>query len=170
MRSMIRSVGSSRSGFGIFDMTDPDYEEIRKIALSGDEGNLYLDLGYFISWFAVSEFRITSLLQAATTSQNTTAFDLLTKGMDARVKCERLRAACDLFLPMGSNLDTRLGVFERHIIPLPNKLAHSFVACPHPFTTMHFSSQAKLPYKAFGKEQIGDEPEQMTTLEFFKRS
>lgn len=54
-----------------------------------------------MTWFGVVEIIITRVLADVLEFDDFEMFDLLTRGIDARVKCERLRKACQKYLPMG---------------------------------------------------------------------
>lgn len=89
--------------------------------------DLYLDIGFFNVQFGACELNLTALLQTATQSGDPKAFDILTSGMDARVKVSRLRQAVKLHGEIGANLHARLKVFEDQCIKLRNKLAHGLL-------------------------------------------
>ena len=77
-------------------MTDdrPDFEKLRSEIFGGPDRDLYLHIGYFMSWFSAVELKITFFLALVLDDRQLEDFELLVKGMDARVKCERLRKAC----------------------------------------------------------------------------
>lgn len=146
-----------------------EIEKIRSAILKGEDANLYLHIGHFMSWFSAAEIRITMLLQVATENRDAESFELLTRGMDARIKCERLRKACKKEDLLGPNLAQRLRIFENRVIPLRNKLAHCMVMAPDPNGGIFYlSTLARLPYKAFEREQSGLEPESMRSIDLFR--
>ena len=145
-------------------------EEFRKAAFEGEDRDLYLHIGYFMMWYSAVEMRITMLLRVVTQSPNAEGFELLTKGMDARTKCERLRAGAVKNAPLGDVFSQRLDIFERKAISLRNKVAHSFIVSPPDGDAIHFTTISRLPYKAFGREQKGAEPERITKKSFFEHA
>jgi hypothetical protein len=99
---------------------------IRSVVFEGEEDRtLYLHLGYFIMQFSIVELLITELLNKATGDMDYEKFDLLVRGMDARVKCERLKQAKQFF-PLGPNLKARIDHFEMTMVPLRNRITHSW--------------------------------------------
>lgn len=84
---------SSSFGRGVSDMIEMSPEQAayyRKIIREGADGNLLLDIGYFMTWYSAVELSITLLLAAASGAADFETFDTLCAGTDARVKIERL--------------------------------------------------------------------------------
>jgi hypothetical protein len=136
----------------------------------GPDRNTYLHIGYFVTWFSAVEVRLTQLLALAVRATNLEGFELLTRGMDARIKLERLRRACRNRGNIGRNLSERLRHFEKRMIPLRNKMAHSFVITDPTYARIHFASVAKLPYAAYGLEQIGENPDSLAIRDVFEHA
>jgi hypothetical protein len=67
--------------------------EVRDKIFGGPDRDMFLHVGYFLCWFAHVELNLTFLLARAINHRQLDDFELLVKGMDARVKCERLRKA-----------------------------------------------------------------------------
>lgn len=112
-----------------FSYTAPDWQQLRELTYRGDDDTqLYLDLGHFIARFAIAELGLTTLLAKLTGSHDPVTFDLLVKGMDARVKVERIRKAIALRKLAHPSFIARLDVFEEDIITLRNQLTHSSIA------------------------------------------
>lgn len=130
-------------------MNDPDselLERLRREMFSDSDGEIYLHIGFFMTWFAGVEFHLTFLLALATTTVGQIEnFDLLVQGMDARVKCERLRRALKRFKPMGPNMAARLSHFEQKSIKLRNRLTHSLVTGGKDNRQFHFMSLGQWP-------------------------
>ena len=83
-------------------------------------------------WFNIAELQLTTLLAVVLKQRDFPKFDLLAQGMDARVKCERLRRACKRYCPMGERFKAGLRYFEDNSVPLRNKLSHSWPICFDP--------------------------------------
>jgi len=101
-------------------------EWAKKEYLEGPSSELYLNIGFYLGWFAAAETSVTAALANVLGYRNWDRFELVVRGMDPRVKCERLRHACDIHKKMGTNLDGCLEHFERKCIPLRNIVAHSW--------------------------------------------
>lgn len=69
---------------------------------------------------------LTRLLAFLVGMNNMKTFDLLCKGMDARVKCERLRKAAKQAHPLGPIFTDQLSRFEQKSIAVRNKVSHSW--------------------------------------------
>ncbi len=108
-----------------YQASDELLKQARKVSQNHDERDLFFDIGMFVSWYAAVELAITKTLAVITNSHDLEAFDILCRGMDARVKVERLRKFAKRTGGFGSNLSARMAVFERDAIPLRNKLVHS---------------------------------------------
>jgi hypothetical protein len=83
-------------------------------------------------------------------------FEILVSGMDARVKCERLRKASK-FMEAGPNLKARLLHFENKIIPIRNKFSHRVPALRSGSQTIHFVTTANLQEIPQRKEEEQEE-------------
>lgn len=88
------------------------------------EQPFYLVTGYFLARYAVVEMEITSLLAFFVGAGDLETFHILTKGMDVRVKIERLRLVGKHRGKIGPNLKSRLEHIERVLAPLRNRIAH----------------------------------------------
>lgn len=110
-------------------MDKPTPEEALKLGrantYAGVDGDLYSDIGFFATWYGLAELQITRLLAQYTGSHDLEAFDILCRGMDARVKIERLRLAIKRRAKIGTELHLRLAFFSDNIIGLRNSLMHS---------------------------------------------
>ncbi len=151
-------------------MTSPTIEKLRDEWLSSNDRHLYSHIGFFMSWFAAAEMSVSFLLALATKSIDMEGFKLLVRGMDARVKCERLRKASKSYKPIGAALDDRLKNFEKTMIGTRNKIAHSVVVCPEPFDKIYFCSHNEWPSQYF---EVADKnpnpPEFISTIALFKQ-
>ncbi len=107
-----------------------DYQEIEDKDFNSL--NLHAGIGYFIVAYSKVELGITTLLALLTKNEDFEAFHILTRGMDLRVKIERLQELCkplSLIEPK-SALDIRLELLDRKICQLRNKLSHSSIEIP----------------------------------------
>ncbi len=163
---------SGRSLFGDFAMEDtsPDFEKIRSGLFGGPDRDLYVHIGYFMSWFSAVELKITLLLAVVLNYRQLNDFDLLVRGMDARVKCERLRRACKNRINIGPNFENRLRTFEDVSIPLRNKIGHRHLSNPGAGKTVYMMTLSRTAGSAFGMRQVGELPDQMPMLELFEHA
>jgi hypothetical protein len=108
-------------------MTDKaNTEKFRKEIFGRSEANHQLHVGYFITWFARVEQSITLLIAVESKFKDLRTFEILTRGMDMRVKLERLKMICTVNeRPYGPNLSSRLRHLNDKIRPLRNDLTHS---------------------------------------------
>jgi hypothetical protein len=104
----------------MINLTPEEAERSRHRHYDGIDRDLYLDLGFFNAWFAACELSLTSMLAFAAKTTDLKTFDILCKGMDARVKVERFRKLAKI----GPNLQARLNQFEKGALSIRNKLAH----------------------------------------------
>jgi hypothetical protein len=120
---------------------------------TGKDLDLYTDLGFFNAWFAMAELSLTALLALASKAPDLAIFDVLCKGMDARVKVERFRKLVAPAGGGGPNLKSRLKTFEEKAIPLRNKLAHSAITINEDDgpRTYYLSSLSNLPWAELGE-------------------
>jgi hypothetical protein len=96
------------------------------------EINLHAGIGYFIAAYSKVELAVTTLLAVLTKNEDYEAFHVLTRGMDLRVKIERLRELCRPYtlIEDKSALDIRLILLGSKICGLRNKLSHSYIDIP----------------------------------------
>jgi hypothetical protein len=118
--------------------------------------NLVWHLGLYQLWFGIVELHITYLLLQALGYQDFEKFDLLVRGMDARVKVERLRRAAKAYKPMGPTLKKLLVHFETQHIPLRNRIAHSWPMLDDS-DLIHFGTMGAMPSDQF-KSNISVRP------------
>lgn len=98
----------------------------RKAFLAGEDGALVAHLGFYVMWFAVVEVQVTAALAAVLGLRPLARAEVVMRGMDARVKCDRLRQAAKKYHPIGPNLAVRLKYFEKKSIPLRNSVVHTW--------------------------------------------
>jgi hypothetical protein len=103
----------------------------RRKVFNAEDQELYLHLGYFLSWFSAVEAYLTLLIAMLTDSKNLENFDLLARGLQPRQKVERLRILAKKYRPFGPNLTALLELFEWESIPLRNDLSHSRLLHAH---------------------------------------
>jgi hypothetical protein len=174
--SIRRNTSVSRfcSSEGFSDMVQNDlqaFDNGRERTYSSSDRDLYLDVGFFISVFSSAELAITSLLAILTQSKDLAAFDLLCKGMDIRVKIQRIRQAANKHGGIGSNLQKRLDFFEKNAISLRNKISHrSFAICEDDGPRRYFLfTLSNMPWGElkFGTPLTPDKPETIPSLEIY---
>ena len=91
----------------------------------------YAALGIFHCWFSAVELTITYMLAKFCGTIDTEVFYIVSKGMDARVKCERLKSIASRSTTFGKNFTRALKDFEEVVIPTRNALSHHALL-PHP--------------------------------------
>jgi hypothetical protein len=101
-------------------------EVLRDAFLKGEASTLPVHLGYFFQWYSVAEVSITTMLAWVLDFYNLEKLEYLVRGMDGRVKCERLRQAARAYRPLGPELEVRLEYFQQKVVPLRNKLVHTW--------------------------------------------
>ena len=119
-------------------MDDDEYEEdLAHYQIHGsfdeiNDMNLHAGIGYFVAEYSKVELATTALLAVLTKNENFEAFHVLTRGMDLRVKIERLRELCKplSLIDPKSAIDMRLELMGHKICTLRNKLSHSFIDVP----------------------------------------
>jgi hypothetical protein len=145
---------------------------LRKRFLEGPEADLPLHCGYYLIWYAAVEFQITTMLAIVLDFPRWERLHHLIRGMDARIKCARLREAAAEFRPLGENLAARLTFFENHCIPLRNKLAHSTPIFDSKSRIVHFTNTRYMPVPVDGdlnREWQSDAP-QIHLDDFFSQA
>lgn len=126
-------------------------DQARAKAYESTDRDLWLDLGFFHSWFGFVDIGLAKLLLYSTKSQDLEAFDILCRGLDARAKLERLRQATARHGGIGPNLSARLTRFEK-AIKLRNKLSHSSITISEDDGARRYfvSGLANMPWKELG--------------------
>lgn len=117
-----------------------------------------------MTWYAGVEMWLTFTLAKATHSTNLTSFDMLTKGMDARVKLSRLREASKTFKPIGPKLSARFDFFEKSLIPLRNRLMHSHLSLERDGNNIAITKLSSIPPRG----QLPKPADLMPSLELFE--
>jgi len=154
-------------------MTHDPVERLRQRIFGGKDNILYQHVGYFLAWYSSVEFRLTFLLAIVSGLRDMEVVDLLTKGMDARVKVNRVRSICQKKkrpIDKKSNFGLALTDFHDKLIPVRNKLSHNALAIAESGEPRLFiTGLNRMPYKAFGDpEQLGESPEEITFLKLFE--
>ena len=99
-------------------------EALRSQYITGPHSMFPAHLEYFVQWYACSEIGITALLAIVLNAGPLDRLEYLFRGMDARVKTERLRQAAAEYRPLGPELDARLLHFQETIVPVRNQITH----------------------------------------------
>ena len=124
---------------------EPDDEELEYEAM-------FSQVGYFITQYSNVEVAITALLAILSKFDDFEAFHIITKGMDAKTKVERLRelAKAKKLIPKDGHLDKRLLHFADKTATLRNKVAHTWLlkSKGEPQKIL-FSNLARLPFDLF---------------------
>lgn len=74
-------------------LNEPLMQGLKDHFLTAEAANLQSNIGHFIMWFGTAEMFLTRLLAHLVGMHDMEKFDLLCKGMDARIKCERFKKA-----------------------------------------------------------------------------
>jgi hypothetical protein len=133
----------------------PEQAHAYRLALrTVPEADAYIDIGYLLVWFGAVDLNVSSLLMQASGMRSLQSFDTLTRGMDFRVKVERLRALLKGTDKLGPNLDARLTYIEKKCLPMRNRIAHSLLTHSESGKNeYHFSGIGSLPWKELGISQ-----------------
>ena len=87
--------------------------------------------------------------------KGTERFELVARGMDIRVKCERMRAAIGINRKIGPNMEARLKAFEKTLIKMRNKMLHSWaVLDTEKKSIIHLASMSKMPTSRIKPPQV----------------
>lgn len=118
---------------------------------------MYFDIGVFMVRYAMAELNLTSLLAYLTTgTTKLEEFEMLTSGMDARVKIHRIIKAANHVGVMHPSFRKRLDFFEERIGGMRNKIAHSTIIMdPDDKDTYLLFGVGNPPYAEF---KIGEGP------------
>lgn len=145
-------------------------KEIRETVFAGQSSILALHTGYFIMWFGACEGIITQMLaHVLGFSDHVQRLEFVTRGLDAKAKCERLRQAAKLLNPLGQNLNERLIYFQEKIVPLRNRIAHTWMVLEDD-GRIHFTSLGKLHDTTFLSDpSIPSAPDNIHLDDFFDR-
>ena len=133
-------------GLGMAEIT-PEYRDLLRKGFQAGPSNMVFHIGFYLMWFGVAEMMLTQALAAVLGMTDHEKFDLLVRGMDLRVKVERLQKAAKKYnRPIGPNLKKRLDIITKKHVPLRNSIAHSW---PHHDTKedglVHFASIGAMP-------------------------
>jgi hypothetical protein len=101
-------------------------ERLRQQFLTGPAAVLPAHVGHFLIWYAITEVAVTTMLAFVLDFRNFERLEYIVRGMDGRVKCERLRQATKRYMPLGPEIEARLWYFEQKVVPLRNRIAHSW--------------------------------------------
>lgn len=119
-------MSKSTSIIDVLGLTVPDATSAMDHWLKGDGLELQSNIGHFMMWFGTTEMFLTRTLAFTLNMRDLQRFDLLCKGMDARVKCERLRKSIKQYHSAGPVFLAELKRFEEKSIPLRNRISHSW--------------------------------------------
>lgn len=108
-------------------MTKDDLTALINQHVAASDQQMSMIVGYFLIWYAQIDLGITNILIALARSKDLARFAVLTRGMDAKVKIDRIKELAKLDDGLGPNLEARLDYFYRRIAGLRNRLAHSTV-------------------------------------------
>ena len=135
---------------------------------AGLDSEMFLHIGFFTSAYALAELRLTALLAKATQITNLRSFDLLTRGMDVRVKIERLRRACDRGPQIGPSLSARLDIFNNIMRPFRNQISHSATVPSNDGLSISFASLAAMPLSVQNRHPDQEISPEIPMLEVFE--
>ena len=107
-------------------LNEPLMQGLKDHFLTAEAANLQSNIGHFIMWFGTAEMFLTRLLAHLVGMHDMEKFDLLCKGMDARIKCERFKKAAKQAGGLGKKFSDELSYFEKKSIPLRNRISHSW--------------------------------------------
>ncbi len=132
-----------------FDAPSNVVKKWRAAYCTGGDDSIFAQVGAFICNFSVVELHITAMLASTLGMHDHERFAFVAKGMDARVKVDRLKSASPRYIAIGPNLTARLDRFKATSIGIRNCIAHS-----SPFSRdgfIHFVGLGALPDGKHGK-------------------
>jgi hypothetical protein len=155
-------------------MTSSFLENERARIFDGEDRDLYLHVGYFISWNNMVEHKITLLMALIMGEEDLSAFDLITRNLNGQTKVGRLKRLCELKKrEIEQPLLDRLDHYTTKIYPLRNKLAHRSTARDEKVPRFYLVTLDRLPWKALGvavpmgmKVQAPDHIDAITVFEY----
>lgn len=110
---------------------DPNLGEMRKDILSGEDQEMFVHVGHFVSWFGAVDMILGLILHHFSGDIPPPEFDVLTRGLDAKTKLHRLEQSMALSgWTMAPALKRRLEHFKKVHIGIRNKLVHSYLYWP----------------------------------------
>jgi hypothetical protein len=142
----------------------------KKFRPESQDHEMFLQIGFFTFAYAAAELRLTLLLAEATQIKNLHSFDLLTRGMDVRVKIERFRRACEKGPPIGQNLSVRLEIMNGTMRPLRNQIAHGLTVPMPDKHSLAFAGLAAMPKFIEGRHPDQDDSTPIKYSDFFEHS
>lgn len=156
----------------ISPISDDQLEQGRLKAYQREDRDMFLDVGFFIAWYAHIELVISKLLAFSTASHDLEAFDILCRGMDARTKIERLRRSAKRHGGIGPNMNLRLTALEKSAVALRNKVVHSALTFSEDDGPRRYfmSSLSNMPWAELnmGPPRTNRKPEVVTSLDMYR--
>jgi hypothetical protein len=109
-------------------LSSSERRAIKESEFTSENSILPLHIGYFILWFGTCEGVITRILaHVLGFAKQAQRLEFVTRGLDAKAKCERVRQAAKLLMPLGPNLNARLLMFQEKMVPLRNRISHNWL-------------------------------------------
>jgi hypothetical protein len=153
-------------------MSEDHLKKAREAIFSGVDRDQYLHVGYFLTWYGQVEHRLTIIMAMVAQERDFEAFHLLTKGMDAKTKSQRLRELCEVKnRKVGPNLLPRLKYFERNVCKFRDRLSHTALIRDENKEHFHFMPLDRSPAKALGVPKATDlrPTDSLSYLDLFER-
>jgi hypothetical protein len=153
-------------------MSEDHLRKAREKTFAGIDRDQYLHVGYFLTWYGMVEHRITLMMAMVAQERDLEAFHLVTKGMDARTKTQRLRELCKVKnREIGPNLLPRLKHFQDNVCKFRDRLSHTALIRDENEERFHFMPLDRSPAKALGMPKETDlrPTDSIDYLEFFER-
>ncbi len=142
-------------------------EEQRRIAFNSDDQEMFFHVGHFTVWYGTAEFVLTLLIHAFTGNIHPRQFHALTKGMDGRIKIERLKTLVKIAgWKLSPSLEKRIEHFLTVMVNIRNTLMHSHFYWPEN-GDLQLTSIGAPPI--IDSEQLGDDPVVISGLALFER-
>lgn len=125
-------------------------------------------VGRFIAMYSAADLALGTLLASVSGIDDLELFHILSKGLDAKTKVQRLREieALEKPIPKGGALDRRLSYFVAECSDLRNKIAHQWLVPAKGLPeAMIFASLGRLPTKEFKMQRRSRLDPEWITLE-----
>jgi hypothetical protein len=157
------------SSFEAFIMTFLETERAR--IFNSPDNNLYIHVGYFITWFNSVDWRLSILTAVVLGYKDFAALDQVMRGLDAETKARRLVGICKVKnLQIDKSFEDQLDYFSRKICGLRNKLAHRALVIDESKDRFHYTTLDKMPWMLLGESGYkGPPPDYIDAIQLFER-
>jgi hypothetical protein len=131
-------------------MDDSQLQAVREAVFDRPERDLYMHVGYFLTWYGHAELAITTIMALIMRERDLEAFHTVTKGLDAKTKALRFRQLCAVKKrKIGPHLLNQLKFFQKTICTFRDRISHTALV-ENGDKQFCFAAFDRLPWKEFG--------------------